>query len=47
VAAGSPGTRSLGRSRASIAGNELTIVGLEREDYAWVLREWKCEILKV
>ena len=31
----------------AVAGNELTIVGLERDDYAWVLQEWKCEILNV
>jgi hypothetical protein len=29
----------------SITGNELTIVGLEKVERAWVLQEWKCEIV--
>lgn len=31
----------------SITGNELTIVGLEKVERAWVLQEWKCEIRRV
>jgi hypothetical protein len=31
----------------SVSGHELTIVGLEKDDFAWHLQEWKCEILRL
>ncbi|MDR6538867.1 hypothetical protein [Variovorax soli] len=31
----------------SVLGNEVRIVGLEKDDSAWVVQEWNCEILAI
>lgn len=31
----------------SVLGDEMRIVGLEKFEQAWVLQEWKCEILSL
>jgi hypothetical protein len=48
ISNGTPDSPMLYEPRvASTFGAELRFIGLERDESAWVLQEWNCEILSL